>query len=348
MPQQSTLLSFIAQRHIHGLEDVATDALFFILTHSASARQALSELLGDKDGPLPIAQAQPWATDEHGAIPDLACLDDDGNLVALIESKFWAPLTYHQPVTYWQGLPVDRRAVLLFIAPDYRVDQGALWDELQDKLRKAGHELGPSDTNNRPIAAQSKKDQRCLMLTSWHLLLDRMAQRANEDGDTQACFEIGELQGLAASAIEGDRPTRDESLKVLITESVKHVEQSKWANAEGLTVGQRTDYYYGRYLRLAGALAWLGIDYRAAKEMPGRPLWLSFYEDEGVDGSVKLEEVRSRLQGLSVTGLEWRDGDAHIPIDLPTGADRAKTLEAITAQLERVAELIDSEGPTYQ
>ena len=51
------------------------------------------------------------------------------------------------------------------------------------------------------------------MLTTWQSLLDRMAQRAKEDGDTQACFEIAELQGLAASAIEGDRPTRDDNLK---------------------------------------------------------------------------------------------------------------------------------------
>ena len=144
MPQESTLLSFIAQRHTIGLEDVVTDALFFILSRSTSAMEALSEFLGDEHGPMPIAKAQPWVTDAHGAIPDLACLDEDGNLVALIESKFWAPLTHNQPVTYWQRLPAQERAVLLFVAPDYRVDQGTLWDELEAKLRDAGHGLGPA------------------------------------------------------------------------------------------------------------------------------------------------------------------------------------------------------------
>ena len=229
MAQESTLLSFIAQRHTIGLEDVATDALFFILSHSSFAKEAMSEFLGDKHGPLPIAKAQPWSTDAHGAIPDLACYDEDGNLVVLIESKFWAPLTHHQPVTYWQGLPAHKRAVLLFIAPDYRVDQGTLWDELEVRLRDAGHELSPADRDNGLIAASSKDDQRRLMLTTWQSLLDRMAQRAKEDGDTQACFEIAELQGLAVSAIKGDKPTRDDNLKQLIAESVKRVEQSKWA-----------------------------------------------------------------------------------------------------------------------
>ena len=275
MPQESTLLSFIAQRHTLGLEDVVTDALFFILSRSTSSKEALSEFLGDEHGPIPIARVQPWATDAHGAIPDPACLDEDGIPVALIESKFWAPLTYNQPVTYWQGLPADKRAVLLFLAPDYRVDQGDLGDELEVSLRDAGHELSPADRDHGLITARSKDDQRCLVLTTWELIFDRMAQRAKEDGDTQACFEIAELQGLAASAIEGDKPTRDENLKQLIVESVKHVEQSKWADTNGLSVGQGFDYY-GRYLRLAGAFAWLGIDYRAVKQMQGKPLWLSF------------------------------------------------------------------------
>lgn len=117
MADNSTLLSFIARRHTMGLEDVATDALCFILSR-CSAKRALSDFLGDERGPLPIAKAQTWLAEAHGAVPDLACLDEDGNRVALIESKFWAQLTHHQPVTYWQGLSDDRPAVLLFLAPD--------------------------------------------------------------------------------------------------------------------------------------------------------------------------------------------------------------------------------------
>ena len=339
MPQESALLSFIAQRHTTGLEDVVTDALFFILSRSASAMEALSEFLGDEHGPMPIARAQTWVTDAHGAIPDPACSDEDGNLFALIESKFWAPLTYNQPVTYWQELPAQERTVLLFVAPDYRIDQGTLWDELEAKLREAGHELGPVRRDNGLITAPSKDEQRRLMLTTWQLLLDSMAQKAKEDGDTQACLEIAELQGLAASATKGDKPTRDDNLKQLIAESVKHVEQSKWADTKGLSVGQGIDYY-GRYLRLAGAFAWLGIDYKAVKRMPEKPLWLSFSGDYEVDVSVTLEGVRSRLKGLAETGLEWRNGNVYLPIVLPAGADRDKTLDAIITQLERIAELI--------
>ena len=347
MSQESTLLSFVAQRHTQGLEDVATDALFFILSRSPSAKQALSEFLGDERGPMPIAKALPWAADEHGAVPDLACLDEDGNLVALIESKFWASLTHHQPVTYWRGLPADRHAVLLFLAPDYRLDRGGLWDELEVKLRDAGHELSPAVRGQGVITARSRDDQRRLMLTTWQLLLDRMAQRAKEDGDAQACFEIAELHGLAASAIQDERPTRDENLKKLITEAVEHVEQSKWANTNGLGVSSGFDYY-GRYIRLAGAFAWLGIDYKAVKQMPDKPLWLCFSGDYDVDIGVNLEEVRNRLKGVAEPVLKWRSGQVHLPIVLAAGADSDKTLNAIVGQLECIARLIDAKGPTYQ
>ena len=347
MSHEATLLSFVAQRHTQGLEDVATDALSFILSRSPSAREALSEFLGDEHGPMPIAKAQPWAADEHGAIPDLACLDNGCNLVALIESKFWASLTHHQPVTYWQGLPIDKPAVLLFLAPDYRLDQGGLWDELTVKLRDAGHELSAADRDQGLITAHSRHDQRRLMLTTWQLLLDKMAQRVKENRDTQACFEIAELQGLAASAIEDERPTRDENLKHLINEAVEHVEQSKWANTNGLGVSSGFDYY-GRYLRLAGAFAWLGIDYKAVKQLPDKPLWLCFSGDYDVDISVNLEEVRSRLKGMAEPVLKWRSGQVHLPIVLAAGADSDKTLNAIVGQLECIARLIDAKGPTYQ
>ena len=333
MVANNSLLSFVALRHTIGLEDVATDALSFILSHSASSRRALSDFLG-----VQVAKAQPWAANEYGAVPDLACLDGDDNLAALIESKFWAPLTHNQPVTYWQGLPDDRPAVLLFLAPRYRVDQGSLWDQLVDRLRDAGHELGPADSDESLIAASDKVGQRRLMLTSWESLLDKL--RTKSDDDAQAGFELAELQGLAASAIAGDNPQRDDNLKRLIADAVKRVEQSGWANTDGLTVGQGFGYY-GRYLRLADAYAWLGIDDEAKKQTPDKPLWLSFYGDS-------VEKVRGTLGSLAEPGLEWRSKEVPVPIELPAAADQGATLDAIVAELERIAKIIDPDGPTYR
>ena len=45
--------------------------------------------------------------------------------------------------------------------------------------------------------------------------------------------------------------------------------------------------------------------------------------------------------------LEWYPGDVCVPIALPDAADRQTTLKAIITELERIAKLIDPDGPTY-
>ena len=345
MADNASLLSFIARRHTVGREDVATDALSFILSRSNSAKQALSEILGDDRGPLQVAKARPRGADALGAIPDLACCDDNDDLVALIESKFWAGLTHHQPVAYWEKLPVDRPAVLLFLAPGYRVNSGSLWDELVDRLSSAGHKLDQAARRENLVTASATNGERRLMLTSWDLLLDRLAQKAKDDCDNQASFEIAELQGLATDVTASENPRRDENLKKLIADAVKRVEQSGWANSDGLRVGQGFEFY-GRYLRLAGASALLGIDFKAVKQMPEKPVWLAFYNDP--NAAVIRETVRSRLGDLAEPGFVWGSDYTCVPIALPAGVDTEATCNTIVDEVERIAKLIDPDGPTYR
>ena len=119
MPDDKSLLSFVARRHAQGsYEDAATDALFFILSRSTSAKRALSDFMSDDNVTLSIEKVRPKSRDAYGAIPDLACLDGEENVLALIESNFWATLTHNQPVTYWKTLPADKPSVLLFLAPN--------------------------------------------------------------------------------------------------------------------------------------------------------------------------------------------------------------------------------------
>lgn len=348
MTDNQSLLGFIAQRHTIGLEDVATDALCFILSRSKAACTALADFLGDGHAPLPIAGAQTWLANEHGAVPDLACIDTGGDVVALIESKFWAPLTRHQPVTYWKALPADKPSALLFLAPDDRINPGSLWEEITERLGKAGHEISVDRIESNLKTATGNDGHRRLVLTSWSWLLDHIAQQVLTAGDRRASFEIAELQGLAASAIAGDKPQRDSNLKDLMAKTVKRVEQSGWANTSGLDVGQGHNYFV-RYLRLAGADAWLGMDYRTAEQMPDKPLWLSFYIPNHPNhrSRVGLDEIRSKLGDLGTPGLEWRPDEICIPIELPAGADQETTLAAAVSALEHIAKLIDPQGPTY-
>ncbi len=347
MPEDKSLLSFVARRHSQGLEDAATDALYYILSRSTSARLALSHFLSHDQAPLHIAKVSLQASAAHGATPDLSCLDRDGKMLAFVESKFWATLTHNQPVTYWESLPANRPSVLLFLAPQSRVNDDYLWNELVDRLSKADHEIGPADRNETRIAAPSNTDTRHLMLTSWRSLLGFLAQRTKKDGDSQATFEISELQGLTSDVITKGKPKRDENLKRLIAEALKRLEQSGWANTDGLSAGHGYDYYH-RYHYLAGAIAALRIDYTAIKETPDKPLWLRFGNFVNTPPTTSTEQVRSILEGSDEPGWKMHGSQISLSINLPAGADHDATLGAIVDQMERIAQLIDPNGPTYQ
>ena len=123
MTNEHTLLSFIARRYIAAREDAATDALGFILNRSEVARKALTDILHEQvPNILPVATVKNQFSDADGGVPDVACFDAAGQVQAFIEAKFSAPLTHHQPNTYWQRLPPDRATALVFLAPADRLD----------------------------------------------------------------------------------------------------------------------------------------------------------------------------------------------------------------------------------
>jgi hypothetical protein len=351
MAEAQSLLSLIARGYAAGREDAATEALCFIVSRSDSARAALAEFLGFDGDPLPIASFSTQLL-VHGAFPDMTCLDEDGNRVAFIESKFWANLTKRQPVDYWHQLPDNLPASLLFLAPAARIartGRDSLWGELLEQLHRDGHELGPADWREPGslVTAPSKDGQRRLMLASWDVLLDKLTQQTLRDADFKACFEIAELRGLARDAIKDDDPIRDANLKQLITDTVTRLEESDWANTDGLAVGGLEGVHWVRYFRLAGAPAGLRIDYRATKQM-GNPLWLWFWNDRDSLRLVEMDDVRERLGALAEPGLKWLSRDVCVPIDLPAGADCEATLHSVITELKRIAKIIDPDGPTYR
>ncbi len=340
-----SLLSYIAVRHTVGMEDVATDALSFILNRSASAMTALSEFLGSDGKTLPIASANTQEfLESSGAFPDMALRDSDDNLTAFVESKFWAQLTHNQPVTYWEALPTDRRTVLLFLVPQYRVEDDSLWNVLVDRLKGIGHELGTPTRSKNVISAASKEDQRRLVLTSWEYLLQTLADRVEQAKEARAVFEIAELQALASAAVEGKRDTQNDEFKLLLAEAVATLRESGWANTERRTVGQGFGFY-GRYLRLAGAEAWLGTVDEVAKQDPDKQLWLSFADSETVSADMARKRLASRAESRPGL-LSWMR--VHVPIPLSQGADWETSLNAIVNELESIARLIDPDGPTYR
>ena len=138
MPGNQTLLNFIAVKHARSRENVAVDALGYILRSSVAAREALTDLLREANVAVaPISGVITQATGAGGERPDLACYDQQGNECLLIEAKFWATLTDRQPNAYLERLPRGAPSALLFVAPAARLY--SLWADLQQRLKKAEH-----------------------------------------------------------------------------------------------------------------------------------------------------------------------------------------------------------------
>ena len=195
-PDSSTMFAHIVSRLTNRTEDVAVDALGFILSRSDAARRALRDLLkleGLDVGELTGAATQ--VGDGTLARPDLAVCDRERKERVLMEAKFWAGLTGNQPNAYLARLPRDERpTVLLFVAPEARLE--TLWPELRRLIEPP--------FNWRPVERPHDTEIRCalvdgatryLALASWRTLLNRMLSFAMSSGDSVEA-DIRQLQAL--------------------------------------------------------------------------------------------------------------------------------------------------------
>jgi hypothetical protein len=102
---QGALFGHLVSRFSTHPENLATEALAFIVNRSATMREELRILLGRTGIQLPqLARFRSQAGDDQANIPDLIGLDTTGAERLFIENKFWAGLTENQPADTLSGL----------------------------------------------------------------------------------------------------------------------------------------------------------------------------------------------------------------------------------------------------
>src|SRR5437660_9241596 len=93
-PMSPTLFGHLALRFASSPENLATEALSFVLNRSGVANEAFVRYLRQVSTALPARlKFETQASGEDAAIPDLVGLDDDGQVAVIGEAKFWAGLT---------------------------------------------------------------------------------------------------------------------------------------------------------------------------------------------------------------------------------------------------------------
>lgn len=349
-----TMFSHLVSRLSDRTEDLAVEALGYILSRSDAARRALRDLL--QVGGLDIGNLTEAATQisgEEGARPDLVVWDQNRAERVLIEAKFWAGLTENQPNTYLARLPPDEHpAILLFVAPESRLEM--LWPELQRLIEPSFGWL-PLDTSlgMKRKCARVGEGERFLVLVSWRALLSRMLSFSQSSGDSVEA-DIKQLNALCEQQDqEAFLPLKPHDFAPEIARrilqfndlaynAVELAKSREIADTESLRVTPKYEGY-GRYLRLGSMEtdiwvgAWFGVNCELWAKNRETPLWITIDSGENWGGIITIAEARSRL-GNDI----WANTPDSIPIHLPVGVEEENVLAEIVDQLQEIAQKIAS------
>ena len=347
-PDSSTMFAHIVSRLTNRTEDVAVEALGFILSRSDAARRALRDLLkveGLDVGELTDAGTQ--VGDETLARPDLAIYDRERKERVLIEAKFWAGLTENQPNAYLARLPLDERpAVLLFVAPEARLE--TLWPELR-RLIEPPFGWQPVETSHdteiKCALVDAVPGARELARTAQpHAVIRHVFRRFHRGRHpaTARPLRTAGSRGLPAAQAARTRagdPASDASVQPACRRCGR--------------TGQRARYrQYGQAERNAAPSrlwtvpapgqqgsrcpgAWFGVDHTLWARSRETPLWITFHYWDGV---ITVDELRDRL-GNDI----WANTPDSIPFHLPTGVEYDKVLADVVERLVSITTQIAAE-----
>jgi len=328
-------------------ENLATEALGYVLRDSETARNAVRDMIRGLGST--IDDELTYATQSSGednARPDLVGRSATGAEPLLIEVKFWAGLTDNQPVAYLERLPVG--GTLLMVAPSARTT--LLWGELHRRCRNAGMEYTDDSRGGAHIAATAG---RRMVSISWRHLLSAIRIQLEAKNERQAAEDIAQLEGLC------DRMDQEAFLPISSDELTSSIYRRvfEFGTIVDDVTGELTDRglastkgvrstggngYYGRYLFLRGVSSFLICDTRKWMKYASTPLWLSVYGKNWLKSDALLAHRALASLEAERPGTVFKAGDGFpaVALFVPTGVERDVILRRVVEQIEKVAALI--------
>lgn len=346
--QYDSLFGHLASRFSGQTENIATEALNYIINGSSVARRAFLQFVAQANVKLPDTLLfQTQAVGDDNAIPDLVGTDSELRQVLLVEAKFWAGLTSNQPVTYLKRLPPQADGLLLFVAPALRFD--TLWAEL---LRRCQDENVTVEQPPNDIAQDFREVRvgptHTLALTSWRAVLAYILRALETEGEYRAASDVQQLQGLcermdsgAFLPLRSEELTSDTGVRVrqyceIVNEAITKGIAAGIASIEGLRPTSGPGFY-GRYLRLQGHQCHLQFNAELWGRLRATPLWLRI---DHLQSKPWIKDALASLERKQPPRLIPGARDLLVPINLPTRAEKQEVVSAVFEQIKEVAELL--------
>jgi hypothetical protein len=344
------MLAYLRDRFYVPPENLATEALSYLLNRHEHARDGLNRFIQSVDKTFPNLvgfDTQGTSLTDSG-IPDLLGRDEKGIVRFLGEVKFDAGLTPNQPVTYLERLDeVDAPTMLMFIVPGIRLE--TVWSEVLRRSTDAGISLGESSAfGDKVIYARSQ--QRVLGIASWRHVLKAIESNLEEANDPAALADFHQLKSLcdqqetmafrplAIDDLDGQRGQRIVDLVRILGDFESTIRTEGIASTEGLNE-VNTREWLGRYVAMNGWIGFIGLCWKHWAAFRPTPMWL-YINDTHAKDYQPLVEALEPLTRKSPSRLLFDNHFPLIPLYIKDGVDLDQVVDDLAKQLHEIAELM--------
>jgi len=282
-------------------EDIASEGIAYILNSSATARESLKAFIYHSVGVSYenigyITQS----VGENKERPDICGLDENGNEVIIIETKFWSSLTDNQPTEYLKRLKAD--SVLIFVCP--RLRKISLSSEIEHKMITDGVKYDKNDSFYK-----TKKDV-FVFITDWFYILETMKTALVSNGERALVSDIDQLIGFC-EVIDNNAflPVRNKDLSPEIAirinsyrdllEKIYDKLRPLFDVKKGDANSQSLKYGYQHYFTINKYGVILDYDTKKWELIADTPFWVTIaYPQKGF--WPQTEELQLRLKKIAI------------------------------------------------
>ena len=332
-------------------EDLATEALLYILQNHSESWPAIHRQLLRTEIPIPDeVRFRTQVSGKDQSQPDLIGFDIDGNEVLIFESKFWAGLTPNQPVNYLSRLPREKPGLLFVICPGMRFS--ALWSKLEARIREEGLELSVSQNLDAEYQFARLGETHGFGLLSWGSLLSMLRREAETRGDSSFLGDIDQLSGLCTrmdsdaflplseNDVSSEIGRRVQQYADLIDEINNELVAHHGADTKNLTSGG-SQSEYGRNFRLSQFVLFLYFAPKLWASYGETPIWLKVKELKS-EGSKRISEeskrIKEGIQNLPGTYIKVPESEAPniVGLELPLRVEKDIIISSLINQIKEV------------